>query len=470
MAASAVVLTLQGFSLTMSRTALPVPLALVVAIGWLYTGIAFVQGGLAGDPAQTIAIRFWLAPDSQLPLSVAKLVAAHHSLSGYVVVGWQASDRPPLQSGIALMQFPLFGNRDLGYQALGTGIELLWIPALWVLLLVLGVNRRRIVLAVLATAVTGAIFINSVYVWPKMLSGALILSAVAILVSRVKADQWAGCLVTAAAVATLGLLGHGSAAYTLIGIAPTAILLAVRRRAWAEGALATAVAVILYLPWLAFQRLVAPPGDRLLYWQLAGVLGYTRKPLLQVIAARYGAVGLVGAIANKLRNLATIVARPDLWRVNTAEPAWTHSVLGLARIAQTTDFVCAACPLILGFLIVLSSKRRKGLSAIRPLLPFILVSSAVWVLLQFGSDPSTTLIQQAPYALLILGIGVSALSVTYLPRRLAESVLILGVAWFVLEWVPGISFIPALGGSCQLRADRGAQAVEGDVHGVAAAR
>ena len=41
----------------------------------------------------------------------------------------------------------------------------------------------------LATSATGVMFFNTVYIWPKMLAGALALAALAVLVSRDPADR-----------------------------------------------------------------------------------------------------------------------------------------------------------------------------------------------------------------------------------------------------------------------------------------
>jgi hypothetical protein len=448
----AAALTVALFGPTSARpyAVLAWPFATAIAVELIFLGLAYVQGGLAGQPdaaTQTIAVRFWVAPDNKIPYIVANLLAAHAPLGGYLFGGWQASDRPPLQSGLALLEYPLFGNRDLGYQVLATGLQLLWIPALWVLLRAIGFSDRRVVVPVLATAFTGAVFVNSIYTWPKMLSGALILAALAVAVSRDRRDQRFGSITIATSAAVLAFLSHGGAAYTLLGLLPLLAVLVLRRRAWLEAGLAAVAALVIYLPWFAFQRLIDPPGDRLLYWQLAGLTGISdlKTPFLTALVNQYRAAGLMGTLVDKAGNVAALVARPDLWATSAANPAWTHDLLGLGRIAQLTDLLCAAGPLVLGALVIFGSRHRAALAPLRPVLWFALLSIISWVVIQFGSRESASIITQGPYAILVLVIGLLALCVTYLPRGVAVSLLAVSLVWFVVEWVPGISFVPAIG-------------------------
>ena len=75
-------------------------------------------------------------------MQFATRIAGHLPLSGFLVGNWLSSDRPPLQTGFALLLWPLWhaGGRQLGYQLLATGLEACWLPALWVLLRVRGVR------------------------------------------------------------------------------------------------------------------------------------------------------------------------------------------------------------------------------------------------------------------------------------------------------------------------------------------
>ena len=194
---------------------------------------------------------------------------------------WLFSDRPPLETGFALLQWPLWGGHtQLGYQLLSTGLQVSWLPALWTVLRVRGLGAGRVSAVVLMTAATGAVFFNTIYVWPKMLAGSLALAALAILVSRDDDDRWAGAGILAAALATLSMLAHGGTAFALLALAP--FVYRQRRRITVRAvAVGAAVAAVLYLPWTLFQHFVDPPGNRLMKWMLAGVIPVTRKGVLE---------------------------------------------------------------------------------------------------------------------------------------------------------------------------------------------
>ena len=135
-------------------------------------------------------------------------MAAHGRLSGYLVGGWLCSDRPPLQTAFALLQWPLWTGQDrqLAYQTLSTGLSVSWLPALWVVFRVRGVARWRILVVVLATSLTGFVFVSTIYVWPKMLAGTFALAALAVVVSRDEADRRLAGGVVAVALVALSLL------------------------------------------------------------------------------------------------------------------------------------------------------------------------------------------------------------------------------------------------------------------------
>lgn len=449
LASSTAAMVVWGRDSARSLVHLAWPLALAVFVAWIFLGIAYSQGGLAGQPdaaTQTVAVRFWLAPDNKIPLIVANLLADHRPLGGYLFGGWQVSDRPPLQTGMAMLEFSLFGNRDVGYQTMATGFQMLWLPALWVLLQVLGFSRRRILIVVLATALTGTVFVNSVYVWPKMLSGALMVVALAIIVSRDPNDQWRGALIVAAVSGCLAFLSHGSAAFTIIGIVVPAAALVWRRHIWAEAALALAAVAILYLPWAAFQRLVAPPGDRLFYWQLAGdgATSATSHPFFGVLAGHYISAGVTGTVLNKLGNLEALFFRPD-WVLYGSKSDWVHSILGVARNVQLTDLVLAAGPLLAGAAVLFTKRGRAKVGSLSATKWFLAVSVAAWVLLLFGSHISAATVWQGPYAVLVMTFGFLALCVTYLPYRVSCACLAVSVAWFAVAWLPGLGFSPSIG-------------------------
>lgn len=191
-----------------------------------------------------------------------------------LIGNWLSSDRPPLQSGIALTQYPLFhGNRDLSYQLLGVILQLTALVALWAYLQAAGVNRKVMALALVTAFFSGFTIFNSFYVWPKLLPAAFLTIIAAYLFTAryglVRANWKIGALIGAAAA--VAMLSHGGSIFGLLGILLTMLLL--RRVPSARFLLAVAsAAVVLYLPWSLYQKYYDPPGDRLLKMHLAGVV------------------------------------------------------------------------------------------------------------------------------------------------------------------------------------------------------
>jgi hypothetical protein len=424
------------------RLDLSTPLALALAVGLAFTGLAFLQGGIGSvHPAEAIETRFWAKSDNVLPLDFGIHLAAHLPLSGYMEGGWLFSDRPPLEIGFALLQWPLWGgHQQLGYQLLSTGLQVSWLPALWTVLRVRGLGTGRVSAVVLMTAATGAVFFNTIYVWPKMLAGALALAALAVLVSRDEDDRWAGAGILVAVLATLSMLAHGGTAFALLALAPFAYRL--RRGITARAVVAcAAAAAVLYLPWTLFQHFVDPPGSRLIKWQLGGVVPVTREGVLQTIVHQYLSLSLSHLLVNKWDNVAALAAVPGLWRSQTSDPVWTSGFLGLARVAQLYDVLPAAGLLLLGLLALLFPSGRRVLAAVRPLAVFTGLAVLVWLILEWGGSVQAIL-HAGPYAVVILIVGLCALAVTALPWPLASAVATASVSWFAISWIPGLGFHP----------------------------
>jgi hypothetical protein len=417
------------------------PLLLGLATGLAFTGLTFVQGdGLAHNVLGAVSDRYWRTADNAIPLKFALRVAAHRPLSGYLVGHWRSSDRPPLQAGYALMQWRLWGGagRPEAYQLLSTGLSSSWLPALWLVLRSRGVSRQRTLLAVLATALTGFVLVSTVFVWPKLLAGTFALAALAIVASRDPVERRGLGWVVAVTLAALSMLAHGGTAFALLAIVPFALR---RRSRISARALAAAVvpAVACYLPWVLYQRLVDPPGDRLLNWQLAGVVAVDPRGFLPTIAARYRALSLHQLLANKAVNLESLVANPVLWRTDTPEHAWRAGFLGYARLAQLNDLLPAAGLLLLGTAALLGRRHRRALAPLAPLGAFCGISLALWVVMLWGGDVAT-INHQGAYAVIVLFIALCAVAVTYLPRPVAALVLAGSAAWFAVSWVPGLGF------------------------------
>ena len=410
LAGCAAVISVFGRRGDLRRADLSTPLALALGVALVYTGLAYLPGGFDAHPLQALSTEYWPQNDNEIPMLFAMRVAAHLPLAGYLLPAkWMFSDRPPLQTGFALLQWPLWhSNRQLGYEPLATCLQLCWLPGLWTVLRVRGFGERRAGLTVLMAASTGAIFFNSVYVWPKMLAGGLTLAALAVLVSRDDQDRRPGAWLLAVVLVVLAMLAHGGAVFAVIALLPFAWRL--RRRITLRFLTAcAAAAIVLYVPWMLFQRFVAPPGNRLLKWHLADVVPVDSRGVLQTIVQRYEHLSLSQLFTNKVTdNLLALAGDHRLPR--------DEGLIGYGWHSQIYGLLPAAMPLLLGAVVLAFPAGRRILAPARPLVPFMALTLAVWMVLEWGGPDTPTMIHEGPYALLVLFTGLCALAVTALPR------------------------------------------------------
>ncbi len=211
---------------------------------------------------------------------------------------WLTSDRPPLQTGVALLTLPVLTtigfDLDTSCAVAGLWLQLLWIPAMHALLIRLGVSRQRAYAAVAALAFTGFLFFNSVYVWPKLAAAAFVVAAAAEWFLAPSEDNTGNRarFLRAGACAVCGWLLHGSVMFALAALAPFVLCDWRRWRLWLWSA---AVFVAVAAPWLAYQHWYSPPGNRLLKWHIGGDIGPDDLTLSQALRDRYAAVGWKGA-------------------------------------------------------------------------------------------------------------------------------------------------------------------------------
>jgi hypothetical protein len=401
---------------------------LVVAL----TSVGYVRGGVplgAGGVAQ----RYWAQIDNAIPKLFADRLASRAPLRPLLFGDWQSSDRPPLQAGMALLVRPVSGAGEPAYQYLGTAVQALWIPALWALLRILHLSHRRILTVVLLTATTGAVFLNTVYTWPKMLAASFTLAALAVLLESATAPHSAMATLCGACLG-LSLLAHGAAAFGALGLGPA--VWRVRHRMSPSNAIAAGAALILLLgPWMAYQRLYDPPGDRLLKWHLAGVPQPDERPLLEAFSDQYRALGPAGLVSHKAHNVAALIATPDLWNHWPAATRWSRSLGGQLRAAQASSLLFAPGVLLVGLWPLLRRRRSPGDHPLAELGRFVAVSTCSWALLMFGGQSSRTIIHQGPLALLVIVVAMCALGATQLGVRRRVLTYSGSAATFVVLWV-----------------------------------
>jgi hypothetical protein len=347
-----------------------------------------------------------LPSDNEIPSYVATRLLEGGDPRTAAGGDWHSSDRPPLQTGLLLLVQGAAGwlggtGGGLSFAA-GLAAQVLWLPAAHGLLRALGVPPRATVVALLFTALSGTVLVNTVFTWPKLLSTAFALCALTVLLSLNRVPRVATALSAAGLLLAWAALSHGAAVFAVPVLAYAALrsrrLLTVRRLV-----LAAALSAAAYLPWLAYQRWYDPPGDRLLKWHLAGVIRITPVPFTDTLLRAYTHPPVSELLRNKLANLA----------LPFSDPPWAGIVDALsgdpADRRMSEFFVLSgalglgAVPLLVLLAAVLLRRHGRGEHLTGPFLRLIGAVAAgllVWALLMYG--PGTTYLHQGSHLPVIL--------------------------------------------------------------------
>ena len=385
---------------------------LVLSTGFLYEGVS--------SPLDTPVRRFShrLTSDNQIPF-----VFVRHLREGRIprpmVADWLSSDRPPLQTGMVLSQYAFMGSKALGYTVLSAILQSLWVLGAWSVLQSFQVDRRAAAVALGVTLFSGFVFVNTFFVWPKLLAAAFLLALTAHLHEiergRVKAGTGASCM--AGSLGAFALLAHAGSAFGLLGLGLLTILVGRRWLTWRLLGASAMALVSIYLPWTLYQKVLDPPGDRLLKVHLAGVDKPDQRPVLETLIGAYTHLGFSGVFHNKLANIRTLDSRPlgywSDWFKLLSGRGQPGVLARRLRAVMFFEFFPALGLLELGVValaIGLNTGKRppEWRAAIRIWL-LIGCTVAIWVLLMFG--PGTTVVHQGTYLTMILAFigGVLAL-------------------------------------------------------------
>jgi len=415
------------------------PILIMLTVGLTYLSVLYLID--AGDlPASNAQVRFFAVfpPDNVLPQMFTERLYGGQDprpLFGE----WLSSDRPPLQAGITLVQRPIafLSGSDVGlhYQLIGTIVQSAWIAALWAVCRNMRLSGWQIAIVLAFSTFSGFFLFNSVYVWPKLLAGALMVFAFALLMptvyeSRRPTTAEAGL---AGGAAALGLLAHGGVIFTLPAIA----LILVRPRCFPgvrQILIGSLMFGLMLAPWTAYQKFYEPPGDRLLKWHLAGVIDVDSRSFPQAFKDAYQHLSFAQIANNKWENLKMLIDYPKA----DAKNEYT------AREKDFLHLFRALGVLNIGWLIWLASPFLKYLNSqvdikrVHLVLSVGVLSVVVWILAMFGSG--TTSIHQGSYAtMILLFIGLATL-LTKLSRWMCYSLLAFQSVVFVTNWVITSSF------------------------------
>lgn len=405
-----------------------VPMLLTV----LLTG-SFLASAAAVPVTVNGRFRFPLPADNGFPF-----IFAQHLSNGLYGVGvppqpldsdWRTSDRPPLQAAITLATFAVHkGDRAVFYQFVTTICQMGWVGTVYALGSVIGFRRRQQQIVLLAAASSMFFYLNSVYAWPKLLSAWLFLLGLVLVLfavrERGRASDWV--LPIAAAAMILGLLAHTGVGFSVLALP----WLAACWRPWRVTTLrsATAAAIVafgLMSPWIAYQRLYDPPGNRLIKMHFAGIPNIDARSTTQALADSYRALTwqeyLQGRWANVEQQWFGVYPLPLESPIDWVQ--WQQ----LMRHVPLVGFLCV------GYVLLFTRPAWLDLSdealrLIRQLAWFALITMAIWIVVMIV--PASTLIHQGSYAMTALLLFCGAAFVAALPTSIRWAILSLHLSLF----------------------------------------
>ncbi|HTL68175.1 MAG TPA: hypothetical protein VL200_10975 [Lacunisphaera sp.] len=420
------------------------PLLATIALAGVVVSTLYLYGGdesPEGVPAGRHDLG--LPTDNLIPDFFAERIYRHEALRPFLE-DWLTSDRPPLQTGFLLVARPIL-DVPAARIATATTCQLAAYAGLWVLLGALGIPRRTARLVLLACVTSGFFLLNTLYAWPKLLPAGFLLAAAGLLYRLLRQARRASLLESFAlgACAALAMLGHGG---SFFGLAALGIVYLVHG-GWRDRRLivgAALVAFLVYSPWLAYQRWVDPPGDRLLKYHLAGHRDVDPRGALTVIAEAYQRTPAAEILHNKWTNVRVLAGDftnvlPGVGRsaleffTGDGARAWwrfSNAMQGgeFFHLVQSLGFLLVGLPFLW------LRRREPGVAPANYCVAVALTSIVVWCALMFG--PEGTVIHQGTYltGALLMVAAVLGLVASGRPR-LVRSIIGLHLALWLGIWV-----------------------------------
>lgn len=437
---TAMALRQESFKKLLTSVDIWIPGVLMLLLGVAYT--AFLYSIHPGEAPETLPqVRFFsiFPPDNVLPKIFADRL--YEGKDPRPLLGeWLSSDRPPLQTGIVLLQYPLMKLLEIRggfyYQFLGTIAQCSWVAALWSLCRVIGCSGKQIAI-VLSFCIYSSFFLfHSIYVWPKMLAGSLVLFAFVLLVQSLYESRRPTTVEIglATGATALGMLAHGGVVFVVPAIALMVLLRIPYLPTLRQVVLAFLVLGIFLTPWGAYQKLYEPPGDRLVKWHIGGVVNVDPRPAKQAIVESYSHMSLAQIAANKWENVKIIAG--DLPKLGeSAVKVRDHEFFSLVRTLGVLNIGW----LVLPFAFLIKPLRQKVKpERITVLLAVALSSIVFWVLIMFG--PGTTSVQSASYTTVLLLFTGLSLLVSGLPPLFCYGLLAFQAVCFTYYWIIATTF------------------------------
>lgn len=252
--------------------------------------------------------------DNQIPGFVAGKLADEPGFIGVKMGSWRISDRTTALSGL-LVPFVKLSNalnpsdgRMIGgwlvqmtsIVAISTFVFPLWVALAWI-------KSRQRLLVVVSVFLSPFIFFNSVYVWPKLLSGALALSAWIIVRRWRVGERLLSESILVGGLLALSLMAHGGGVFAALIM--FLYILYLLRKHLLMFTVASLVFIGTLLPWMVWVRVYDPPGNALTKYAFAGTFGFGEENVgvKETILRSYSKESMGSIVDRKLEGVKTLV-------------------------------------------------------------------------------------------------------------------------------------------------------------------
>ena len=365
---------------------------------------------------------FELSNDNVIPRFAAEVVRAGESLI-QPQAQWQTSDRTPLLSGIYLI-FSFFTDTKT-YQATGLIFQTLFFLSALQFLKQFQVRSKACFWILVALILSAFFHHSSVYLWPKLQSAhyvllGLMLMTEATLTFLSEEQRWA----SAALCFVLAYLCHPGVIFCAPILLPFAVSHIGRlKRLNAKVLLPLVPTALMFGIWIFYQKVINPPGDRLLKWHLAGETEMNRIPLLKLLIQNYSRMTWQEIIAVRFQNLKYQFAidhgittfrawrRSEFLHTFQAFGLWWIGLLGLPRLFAKNEIGEKAKKIAIG----------------------ILAAQLIWIAMIFLPDATPN--HHNSYATLSFIALLLWLGINELPRPICYMVTTLSSIYFLFVWV-----------------------------------
>lgn len=390
--------------------------------------------------------------DNALPFIYGENVLNDRARS--LVIDWSIADRPPLQIGTSLPLLDLSQGspqymRYAYYTVFSVFLQLSWIAVVWGVLNTVLKRRLHIYGVLVALSATGFLYLNSIFVWPKLLAASLFVLGAFLMLWRYNKEKsilsYRYLPISSVAI-SLALLSHTGVLFTLLAMIPVVTYDVVRNKLLSvnllkKTAVALVIAVCFLLPWqVAKSQLIS--HDRLIKWHFAGVIpAEDPRGTLETIVDEYQKISFDDWLKNKKANAETLITGAV---VDTCSPRLndTFDDCNMA-VWRNRVFFSSFYSLelfALGFIVIAWQlwKRKLDTFDISVLVIFALYLF-IWWLAMFL--PTSTVLHQGSYASMLLLLLLLAKKITLLPDYTFIVFVVLQVGFFVLAWLVPFSFL-----------------------------